>query len=231
MAQKGKKRPQGRVPKDKRDKPKQVDLAGEGTFKFTLQSGEVIEYKPMNPDLRQAIWDQWPDPEVPTREAKTVDGGLEELPNPDDPDYLEEIVEARRNRAEALVRLLVVQCLADLEPYPENWIEQQRWILPDWEPPEDELELKQYWIEHWLLGPVDMGLLMQAAQLAAVVTPEEVEQQLRSFRPQMAREISERLADTIEQSFAQLRAGDDTGGSVGEDTVAAVPADGEEAPG
>jgi len=116
-----------------------------------------------------------------------------------------------------------------LEPT-DGWIEQQKWILPDWQPPDDPLELKLYWVEHWLLGPMDVGLLLQAAQMAAVVTPEEVERQLRSFRPEMARSVSERLEDTFKQSIAQLRIGDDLGGGLGEDTMAPVPGDVEEAP-
>lgn len=204
-------------------KPAREEILAE-VYEFRLQSGETIRYKPMNPDLRQAIFDAYPDPEVPMREAKTVDGGIEKIPDPNE-EYQEELRELSGLRAQALVRLLVVQSLADLEP-PESWVEKQKFILPKWEPPEDPLELKLYWVEHWLLGPLDMAALLQAAQMAAALTPKEVEQQLRNFRPEMARAISEALGDTVSEAIAQLRIGDDTGGRVGGDSVASVPADG-----
>ena len=194
-------------------------------YQYELQSGEVITYQPINPDLRQAVFDQYPDPEVPIREAKTIDGGVEPIPDPTDGEYQERLAEVSRERAQALIRLLVVQSLDHLE-VPEGWIERQQWIMPGWEPPEDPFEQKLYWVEHWLLGPLDQAGLLQSALMAAALTPEEVERQLRNFRPQVARAISETLGDTIEQTLAQLRIGSDIRGGVGEDTVADVSEDG-----
>lgn len=219
MARKGKARPVVR-PRPK----KQPVLAEDGLYTYQLQSGETITYRPINPDLRQAIFDAYPDPEAPMREVPTVDGGVELIPDREEPEYQEELTEVARERAEALLRLLVVQSLAHLEP-PEGWIEQQQWIMPGWEPPEDELDQKVYWVEHWLLGPLDLAGLLQAAQLAAALTPEEVQRQLKNFRSEVARAISEELGDTIGEALAQLRARDDTGSSMGKDTIPDIPED------
>lgn len=217
MAKKGKGK--RALPMDKA-KPKE-SLAGSGLYEFELQSGEVITYKPMNPDLRQAILDRYPLPDIPLREVETVDGGIERIENPSDPQYQAVLSEANRSRAEALTRLLMIQCLDHLEP-PNGWIEKQQWIMPGWQPPDDLLARKQYWMEHWLLGPLDLASLVQAAMLASALTPQEVERQLKSFRSEVARTISEELGDTIREALTLFRTGTDTGGGMGEDSVADI---------
>lgn len=222
MARKGKARAPDKVAART---PEKAVPAEDGLYRYQLQSGETIIYRPINPDLRQAIFDQYPEPEVPMQEVPTIDGGVELIPDPSDVAYQEGVADAARERAKALIRLLVVQSLAELEP-PDDWKERQQWVLPGWEPPDDPLELKLYWVQNWLLGPMDLAGLLQAAQLASALTPEEVERQLRSFRTEMARAIGETLGDTLGEALAQLRAGDDIRSGVGEDSVADVPGDG-----
>ena len=207
-------------------------MDGEGAvYEYKLASGGVIRYKPLNPDLAQAVVEAYPDPEPPMREVATIDGSKEEIPDPNDAGYQENLRAVSRERGRALLRLLVAQCLTELEP-PEGWIEKQKWILPGWEVSESELDQKLYWVQHWMLtNPADLAGLLNAAQFAAVLTPEEVEKQMANFRPQVERSIRESFAATIGAGDLQPGVGDDTGGAVGGDTVAGLPGDAEAPPG
>lgn len=213
---------------NKRKKEVSPGLDGEGAvYEYKVASGQVIRYKPLNPDLAQAVLEAYPDPEPPTREVATIDGSKEQIPDPNDAGYQERLREVSRERGRALQRLLVAQCLDDLE-LPEGWIERQKWILPGWEAPENELDRKLYWVQHWMLtNPADLVGLLNAAQFAAVLTPEEVEKQMANFRPQVARSIRESFAATVGAGDLHAGTGDDTGGAVGGDTLAGLPGDAE----
>lgn len=203
----------------------------EAVYDYKLASGQVIKYKPLNPDLAQAVVEAYPNPEPPMREVETIDGSKEQIPDPDDAAYQEKLREASRERGRALLRLLVAQCLDDLK-VPERWIEKQKWILPGWEAPDNELDQKLYWVQHWMLtNPADLAGLLNAAQFAAVLTPEEVERQMANFRPQVERSIRESFSATFGAGELQPGIGDDTGGAVGGDTVAGLPGHAEAPPG
>lgn len=192
-------------------------------YEFELQAGRIITYTPMNPDLVQAIRDTYADPEPPMKEIPTVAGDVDLEPDLDNPEYQEALTDSRRGRAEALLRLLAVQSLEHLEP-PDDWIEKQQFIMPDWEAPEDPLACKAYWIEHWLVtNPLDLAALVQAAAIAAALTPAEVEKALASFRTEMAGTISKQTGAAIKAALDELRVGDTLRERLGGDTSSGVP--------
>lgn len=207
-------------------------LDGDGAvYEYKLASGQVIRYKPLNPDLVQAVRETYPDPEPPMREVETIDGSKEQIPNATDPEYQESLAAVASERSRAFLRLLVAQCLDDLE-LPEGWIEKQKWILPGWNAPEGKLDQRLYWVQHWMFSnPGDLAGLLNAALFASVLTPEEVEKQMANFRPQVEKSVRESIEASLRAGDLHLGVGDDSGGAVGGDPVAGVPGNAETPPG
>lgn len=192
-----------------------------GPIEYRLVSGETVNVYPVSARLVQRIDERYVIPEPPTREVPTIDGDVEQIAKPEDPDYLAEVAELQEAKAEAILRLMTSQALRDIEvSMDDDWVDTLRWIEPEWEPPEDPRQLKVDYLQYWLIpSRQDWETISYLAIASTALGKEDVERTLKTFRAALQRETSQALSDTLLATFIQPETGDEPGGAVvGPDT-------------
>jgi len=198
-------------------KSKTQNLDGQGgPVEYRLVSGKTIKVYPVSSRLVQAIEERYVIPEPPVREIPTIDGDVEKVPNPNDPDYQELVVELNEGRGEAIFRLIASQALVDIQVSPDDdWVGELQWIDPTWEPPDDLRQLKIDYLQYWLIpSRQDWEIIMFLAIVSTALAKEDVERTLQTFRPALQRHIRQTLGDTFAADWLQPEAGDEPGGAM-----------------
>lgn len=198
-------------------KSKTENLDGQGgPVEYILVSGETIKVYPVSSRLVQAIEARYVIPPPPMQEIPTIDGDVEEVPNPDDPDYQTLVAELNEERGEAILRLIASQALMDIQVGPDdNWVGELQWIDPSWEPPDDLRQLKVDYLQYWLIpSRQDWEIIMYLAIISTALAKEDVERTLQTFRPALQRFIREALGDTFAADFLQPATGTDADGAM-----------------
>lgn len=198
-------------------KSKTENLDGQGgPVKYTLVSGETIKIYPVSGRLVQAIEERYTIPEPPTERIETIDGDFEEIPKPNDPDYLALVAELAEERAEAILRLIASRALADIQvSLEDDWVGELQWIEPSWTPPDDLRELKNDYLQYWLIpSRQDWEVIMYLAIATTMLAKEDVERTLHTFRSALQGQIRETLGDTFLTDLLQPESGDEPGGAM-----------------
>ena len=107
------------------EEAKKAALAGKD--KMTLSSGVKIKIVPLPPLLIEAVDTQFPDPPVPEVEVE-VHGEKVMQPNPDDPDYIAELVKVGSDKGYAMADLCLLMGVEVKMPKDESWLEVLRLI-------------------------------------------------------------------------------------------------------
>lgn len=127
----------------------------------TLSSGIRVELKPVSPKLIQEVISRIKNPKVPV--YMNEDKGREEE-NPNDPDYLEQVEQAKLDRSDAAIDVILVEGVELLDKMPplEEWLRSLRFLekkghfkLPDDIDWEDEFEVQYVYKKYKALGGVE----------------------------------------------------------------------------
>lgn len=201
------------------------DLANEGPVELTLSGGETIRVHPISYRLYQAIENRYRVPEPPTKAVPTIDGGTENIPDPQNPEYVAKVAEVVEAKAAALIRLMAMQSLPEVKvERAGEWLQVVQAIEPDYQPPEDAVQLKVDYLQYWLIrSRVDWELLTMAAIAGMTVGGRDIEKAMASFRGEISRALSATVDDAIATLDLQSQPGNDTDGKVGGGAVDGVP--------
>jgi hypothetical protein len=199
-------------------------LEHEGPVEFTLSGGEVIRVYPISYRLYQAIENRYRVPEPPTKAVPTIDGGTENIPDPQNMEYVKQVEEIVEAKAAALIRLVAMQSLPEIKvDRAGEWVQVVQLVDPDYVPPEDAVQLKVDYLQYWLIrNRADWELLMMAAIASIAMGGRDIEKAMASFRGEISREIGKAFFDAISSFDLFGKPGNDTDGQVGGDTVDAV---------
>lgn len=187
-----------------KQKTENLDEEG-GPIAYTLTTGEVVSVYPISPRFVQVLEERYARPEPPMREIPTIDGDVERIPNPEDEEYQAEIAELAREHASALLRLVATQGLRDIEvSETDGWIEELKWIEPDWEPPDDLRNLKLDYLQYWLIpSQQDWAAIQYLAVASSALAKGDVERTLQTFRTALAGDARKALSDSLAANLLQ----------------------------
>jgi len=196
-------------------KPENLDDEG-GPIEYKLVSGQVVNVYPISPRLVQVLEERYVVPEPPVMEIPTIDGDAERMPNPDDEDYKAELADIQREHAAALLRLVALRGLKDIEVSPDDeWIEELKWVEPSWEVPEDPRDLKVDYLEYWLIpSRLDWEAIKYLTIARSALSKEDVERTLQTFRTALQGDASKAIGDSLAAHLLPLRVRDKPGGPV-----------------
>lgn len=158
--------------------------------KVLLSSGIEVFVKSMPSGLwfktNRAALTQYPDPEIPTKTIKVVDGE-ETIENPQDEKYLEEVGEVETSRAEILANIILDICVSfTLTSEHEDIIKIIESTLNEKFPKNKKERTKEFLLTYALADQGDYTLVYTLAQEQMIVSDAEVQDRINSFRGQMA---------------------------------------------
>ena len=160
------------------------ELLKSGPEQITLSSGVTVTVSPFPAglwwDLHARALEQHPDPEPPTKTIDVVDG-TEEVQDLDNPDYLEALALANRERTNIQGEAIIDLCVdVDMEPYAATIKRVERYIGQA--PKEDDERRVWFLTKYALRGRADYEAVMLAATAQLMTSDPEVANRLKSFQ-------------------------------------------------
>jgi hypothetical protein len=141
----------------------------------SLSTGDV-EVVPAPPLQRAAVLAAHPLPDVPMLKIRRADGGYDDWPDEQNPDYRRRLGEAHREQETALWEFYCVTCLPAVEP-PADWRESEQWQTLEWvkiRPRDGTRGLKLDYVEYGLIDCLaDERRLREAFVVVHDVTAED----------------------------------------------------------
>lgn len=181
----------------------------ENSMQYTSALGAEVIFLPMPPMLEEKIIisleQEWPKPVGPTYTMKTATGRTEERPHDETTletdedrkvwaDYQEEKSAWENEKGKRLLRAIQIQCIKQVNPDDEEWIERQTWL--GIHIPENKYERHLHWIETEFIGGEDdiMACMTIPMQLVSGASDEEMAAAEGLFRDSIQKEALKQRA-------------------------------------
>jgi len=148
----------------------------------SLSTGDV-EVVGAPPLQRAAVLAAHPLPDVPMLKIRRADGGYDDWPNEQDPDYRRRLMVAHQAREVALWAFYCVTCLPGLE-VPDGWRESERWQTLAWlgvKPRPGREGLRLDFVEYGLIACLADERLLRDAFVAANDVTEQDQAEAEAF--------------------------------------------------
>lgn len=177
----------------------QVELSNGTCIRLTFFAPEFYL------DLLRDAMERWPEPEVPVIHIENAFDGAKDEPNPNDPEYLAKVNEARNKQANYMTDALLmlgVEC-----EVPAQWkrrMEKLNKVLP-----KDPDDLKIYYLRNFVLTvEEDYSRVLLSLQRRVVVTEQGVAEAAARFKSD--------IPESTDHSVPAEGIGDSGGSGVGD---------------
>jgi hypothetical protein len=161
-------------------------------IEVTLSDNKTVKVYPVPPYVTNQLLAKFVDPPVPMRPVNPevdIPGAKQELPDPENHEYLAAKEKVDAERAEAYMKARLLYGLRDETP-PEDWPSQDeldQWAFLDIvvDIPKDKQGKRLAWIKYGLLkSGHDLEKVMVAIDSFLVIDKEDVKNLINSFRDQ-----------------------------------------------